>query len=112
MDATTPAVLRIPALLTGAGACCLGLALGGRRVQHSSYRPDSWRLAEWFVVGLGLVPATVFTALASADASALAAPLDPLGWPSLPVLPAAAVLVAGLAAFAAPPPLLSGTALR
>jgi energy-coupling factor transport system permease protein len=110
MDATTPAVLRIPALLTGAAACCLGLALGSRRVQHSSYRPDPWRLAEWLVVGLGLVPATVFTVLATADASALAAPLDPLGWPSLPALPAVAVLVAGLAGFAAPPPLLSGTA--
>jgi energy-coupling factor transport system permease protein len=110
MDATTPAVLRIPALLTGAAACCLGLALGSRRVQHSSYRPDPWRLAEWLVVGLGLVPATVFTVLATADASALAAPLDPLGWPSLPALPAIAVLVAGLAGFAAPPPLLSGTA--
>jgi energy-coupling factor transport system permease protein len=109
MDATTPVVLRIPALLTGAAACCFGLALGSRRVQHSSYRPDCWRLAEWLVVGLGLVPATVFTVLASTDASALAAPLDPLGWPSLPAVPAAAVLVAGLAACAAPPPLLSGT---
>jgi energy-coupling factor transport system permease protein len=112
MDATTPAVLRFPALLTGAAVCCLGLALGSRRVQHSSYRPDPWRLAEWLVVGLGLVPATVFTVVAAADASALAAPLDPLGWPGLPTLPAAAVLVAGLAAFAAPPPLLSGTSPR
>jgi energy-coupling factor transport system permease protein len=112
MDATTPAVLRIPALLAGAAACCLGLALGSRRVQHSSYRPDSWRLAEWLVVGLGLMPATVFTVLASADASALTAPLAPPGWPGLPALPAVAVLVAGLAAFAAPPPLLAGTEPR
>ena len=37
-------LLGLPALLGGALLCCAGLALGGRRVSRTSYRPDPWRL--------------------------------------------------------------------
>ena len=107
LDSSAPGALGFPALLGGSVLCCLGLALGGRRVGRSQYRPDPWRLPEWIVVGCGMVPAVVFLAGAAAGAGGLNPPVDPLGWPSLPVVPALAILVAAVAAVAAPPPVRS-----
>jgi energy-coupling factor transport system permease protein len=104
LDGSAPGALGLPALLGGSLLCCLGLALGGRRVGRSQYRPDPWKLPEWIVVGCGMVPAVVFLAGAAADAGGLNPPVDPLRWPSLPVVPALAILVAAVAAVAAPPP--------
>jgi energy-coupling factor transport system permease protein len=107
LDGSAPGVLGLPALLGGSVLCCLGLALGSRRVGASHYRPDPWKAPEWMVVACGVVPAFVLTAgLGFSDAS-LNPSVQPLGWPSLPVVPALAILVAALAAMAAPPPVRS-----
>lgn len=101
----TSGTFALPALLGGAALCATGLVLGGRRVARTQYRPDPWKLPEWIVAASGLVPATVLWT--SAGGSGLTPPVDPLSWPSLPALPAAALLVAALPAIVAPPPLRS-----
>ncbi len=104
LDSSAPGWLRFPTLLAGAGLCCGGLVLGGRRVHHSSYRPDPWGWPEWAVVASGLLPAAVLISSAGAAPGSLAPSTAPLVWPGLPLWPACAVL-AGLAAAAlAPPP--------
>jgi len=88
----------------GAALCAGGLALGGRRVSRSRYRPDPWRWPEWAVVGCGAASAIVLSLGVGYDPAALNPSLYPLSWPALPALPAAAILAAALAAIAAPPP--------
>jgi len=104
LDGSVAAPAGVPALAAGATLCGLGLALGGRRVVRSQYRPDPWRAAEWGVVLCGLVPAVVLVGRLATHPAALAPSTDPLVWPALPVVPALAILVAGLAAVIAPPP--------
>ncbi|GAB3938746.1 hypothetical protein GCM10027614_19400 [Micromonospora vulcania] len=84
--------------------CVAGIALGGRRVSRSRYRPDPWQWPEWTVAGCGVVTAVVLGAGTGYDPAALNPSLYPLHWPVLPPLPAAAILVAALAAVAAPTP--------
>jgi energy-coupling factor transport system permease protein len=104
LDASAPPAFGLPALLAGSLLCCAGLALGGRRVRRTAYRPDPWRAPEWTVALGGCLCAGVLVAAARQDPAALNPGLYPLAWPPLPWLPAAAILLAGAAAFAAPPP--------
>lgn len=98
-DARVPA---LPCLAGGALLCAVGLLLGGRRVQRTAYRPDPWRAPEWIVTAGGVLAAlTTFLPLGY-DLAELNPSLSPLQWPTLPVLPAVGILVAGLAALAAP----------
>ncbi len=94
----------VPSLLAGTALCAAGLTLGGRRVSRSRYRPDPWRAPEWIVATVGVIPAVVLVAGAGATSLALNPPVDPLHWPSFPLVPAAAILIAALAGVAAPPP--------
>lgn len=103
LDATVPHLVGVLGFTAGTALCGAGLALGGRRVARSRYRPDPWGLPEWSVAGCGILCALVLTAHTGYDPAALNPSLYPLRWPSLPLLPAAAVLLAALAAFAAPP---------
>ena len=57
LDTTTPALMGTPALLLGLALSAVGLWLGGRHVDRSSYRPDPWRGAEWLTLGCGVVAA-------------------------------------------------------
>jgi len=107
LDGSAPGLFGLPALAAGAVLCGLGLALGGRRVRRTQYRPDPWRLPEWGVVVCGAVPAVVFLAAFGAGVAALDPSAAPLRWPALPAVPALAVLLAGLAAVIAPPPVRS-----
>jgi energy-coupling factor transport system permease protein len=104
LDGTTPRSLGLPAMLAGAVLCCGGIALGGRRVRRTGYRPDPWRAPEWAVAGCGVVTAVVLFVTVGYHANDLNPSLYPLRWPTLPLLPAVAVLLAGVAAFASPPP--------
>lgn len=104
LDASTPQALGAPTLLVGAAVSLAGLRLGGRRVRRSRYRPDPWLGPEWLVTGSGLVAAVVCYLVSATDAAHLDPSLDPLTWPQLPLLPAAAVLVAALPAFFTPRP--------
>ena len=60
LDRTAPRVLAAPMLVLGVLAAFAGLALAGRRVVRTSYRPDSWRWPELVVVGSGAATAVVF----------------------------------------------------
>jgi energy-coupling factor transport system permease protein len=104
LGGAAPGLPSVPALLGGTALCCAGLALGGRRVRRSRYRPDPWKTPEWLVAAVGVIPAVVLVAGTGATAVGLNPPIDQLSWPSLPVLPAAAILIAAIAAIAAPPP--------
>jgi energy-coupling factor transport system permease protein len=102
-DSALPGVLGLPSLLAGAALCCAGLALGGRRVSRSSYRPDPWLLPEWLVAGSGLLSALLLFGSAGFDAAAVNPSLYPLHWPTLPLVPTVAILIAAVAGVAAPP---------
>jgi energy-coupling factor transport system permease protein len=73
----------------------------------SHYRPDPWKAPEWIVVACGMVPAAVLTVGLGYSGASLNPSVQPLRWPSLPLVPALAILVAAVAAVAAPPPVRS-----
>lgn len=104
LDATTPAWMGTPALLTGLALSALGLWLGGRHVTRSTYRPDPWRGAEWLTLACGVAPAVATALVARTAPDTLAMPLDPLGVPALPLLAVAGILLAALPAFLTPEP--------
>ncbi|MER5987760.1 CbiQ family ECF transporter T component [Streptomyces sp. NPDC001787] len=104
LDATTPTFLGFPAMAVGAVLCVAGLRLGGRRVSRTTYRPDPWRLPEWAVAGAGVLSAVLLFSNTGYDAAELNPSIYPLSWPSLPLVPTLAILLAGTAGFLAPPP--------
>jgi energy-coupling factor transport system permease protein len=104
LDASIPRILGLPMLLAGATISCAGLALGGRRVRRTRYRPDPWRAPEWAVALCGALCAAVLWLDAGSDAATVDPTFSPLHFPPLPALPAIAILIAALPAFAAPPP--------
>jgi energy-coupling factor transport system permease protein len=108
LDGSAPGPLGLPALAAGSALCCLGLALGSRRVGASQYRPDPWKGPEWIVATSGVIPAVVL--VAGFGASGLNPSVTPLAWPSMPLVPALAIAVAAVAAVAAPPPVRGPTA--
>jgi len=107
LDGSALGPVALPAFALGAVLCGAGLFLGGRQVRRTQYRPDPWRWPEWAVVVVGLIPAVVLLAAAGLHAVSLHPSTDPLVWPSLPVVPAVAILIAAVAGVAAPPPLRS-----
>ncbi len=101
---SVPRVFGTPMLLAGATACAAGLALGGRRVRRTRYRPDPWRSPEWAVALCGAACAALLYASVGGSAAALDPTFEPLRFPTLPVVPAIAILIAALPAVLAPPP--------
>jgi energy-coupling factor transport system permease protein len=91
LDPTAPAAAGLPLLVTGVVCAGAGLVVGHRGGGRSTYRADQWRLAEWVVLGCGLVTATAFSAGVSDGAGSAIAPMS---WPTLP----AAAVVGGLTA--------------
>ncbi|MFI2640754.1 energy-coupling factor transporter transmembrane component T [Streptomyces sp. NPDC018610] len=104
LDATAPALLGLPAMAVGAVLCVAGLRLGGRRVTRTVYRPDPWSLPEWAVAGSGVLSAVLLFSNLGYDPAQLNPTYYPLTWPDLPLVPTAAILLAGTAGFLAPPP--------
>ncbi|MER8256840.1 energy-coupling factor transporter transmembrane component T [Streptomyces albidoflavus] len=104
LDATAPAPLGLPAMALGALLCVAGLRTGGRRVTRTTYRPDPWRLPEWAVAGSGVLSALLLFTNLGYDPARLNPTFYPLTWPELPLVPTAAILLAGTAGFLAPPP--------
>jgi energy-coupling factor transport system permease protein len=102
-DSTAPGVA-LPGLLVGAALCVVGLALGGRRVQHTDYRPDPWAAPEWLVVASGVITAAVLIVASHLDVAHVTPAVSPLSYPPLPWLPVLAILVGAAPAVLAPPP--------
>jgi energy-coupling factor transport system permease protein len=101
---TVPRAAGVGGFAAGTALCVAGLALGGRRVSRSRFRPDPWRWPEWLVAGSGIASAVVFCLHLGYHPAALNPVIGyPLQWPPLPLLPAVASLVPALAAVAAPP---------
>ncbi|WP_019067163.1 CbiQ family ECF transporter T component [Streptomyces hokutonensis] len=86
----------LPLLLAGVVAAAAGLRLGGRRTLRTRYRPDPWGARAWLVAGSGAAVAALLTLASVRDPGALAPGVVPLVAPTLPLWPAAAVLL-GLA---------------
>jgi energy-coupling factor transport system permease protein len=103
LDGTASAALGLPALVVGAILCCAGLAVGSRRVHVTNYRPDPWRGPEWLVAGCGIATAVVMVLGGRYDTADLNPSLSPLAWPNLPLVALGGILLAAVAAFAAPP---------
>jgi energy-coupling factor transport system permease protein len=59
LDPTAPQVLALPMLGVGVSVAVVGLVSAGRRVQRTRYRPDLWRGAEFFTVGIGVAVAVL-----------------------------------------------------
>ncbi|MEV6175295.1 energy-coupling factor transporter transmembrane component T [Streptomyces sp. NPDC051954] len=94
----------LPVLLAGLAAALAGLHLGGRRSLRTRYRPDPWNVRAWLVTASGAAVAAALTLAAAHDPAALHPGLVPLVAPTLPLWPAAAVLLGLLPAFIAPNP--------
>jgi energy-coupling factor transport system permease protein len=94
----------LPVLLTGLTAALGGLWLGGRRSPRTRYRPDVWGTRAWLVAGSGVAVAALLIVCAGYDPAALRPGVVPLVAPTLPLWPAAAILLGLLPAFAAPLP--------
>ncbi len=104
LDAGSPGLLGLPLLGLGLALGAAGMVSAGRMVQRTRYRPDPWSAAEWVTVVAGFTAAAAAIVAAVMDPQALVAPVVPLGWPTLPVLPALGLLVALVPAFVTPPP--------
>ncbi|MEV7191387.1 energy-coupling factor transporter transmembrane component T [Streptomyces sp. NPDC093510] len=91
-------------LLVGLLAALAGLRLGGRRSVRTRYRPDPWGTRAWLVAGSGIAVAGLVIRAAVSDPAALHPGVVPLVAPTLPLWPAAAVLIGLLPAFVAPVP--------
>lgn len=101
LDASAPAVLRLPMVAAGAVSCIVGLALSGRRIQRTIYRPDPWAWAEWAVAASGIGAAV---SMGLADRGDVLAPsTQPLQWPTVTVLAVLPGLFAVLPTWLAPP---------
>jgi energy-coupling factor transport system permease protein len=111
LDTSTPRFIGAPALLLGIALSAAGLALGGRRVRRTRYRPDPWKFAEWATALSGTVTAITMLVAGSQNVSALNPSIFPLEWPTLPLLPVIGILCALLPAVLTPPPPVATTAL-
>ncbi|MDN3020554.1 energy-coupling factor transporter transmembrane component T [Streptomyces sp. S.PB5] len=92
----------MPVLLAGAAAALAGLRLGGRRTPRTRYRPDPWGTRAWLVTASGATVAAALAVAATRDPAALNPGVIPLVAPTLPLWPAAAILLGLLPAFIAP----------
>ncbi|MBV2353738.1 energy-coupling factor transporter transmembrane protein EcfT [Streptomyces sp. J2-1] len=90
----------LPLLAAGVLAALAGLKLGGRRTPRTRYRPERWDARAWLITLSGAGAAALLALTATADPGALNPPVIPLTAPTLPLWPAAAVLVGLLPAFA------------
>ncbi|MCU0311914.1 MAG: hypothetical protein MUE36_13335 [Acidimicrobiales bacterium] len=112
LDPSAPFVLGAPALALGLLGLAAALVLGGRRSSRTRYRPDPWVLPEWLTVlsGAAMVAGVV---LADRAGAVLDPSVQPLEWPTLPVLATVGVVAGLLPAWCTPrPPALASVDLR
>ena len=99
----SPGWLGLPLAVVGVVAAAVALRLAGARAIRTRYRPDPWSWPEW-VVSLSGLPAAIVISIATASGvPGMSPPIVPPGWPDLPLIPAAAIVIGLLPAIAAPP---------
>lgn len=103
-DASTPTLLGLPLLVTGAAVAAAALWAGAARDRRSSYRRDPWGLPEWGVLACGVVPAAVLVVGSGRAWPGLTPVQVPLSLPAVPVLAVVAVAVGAVAAVLSPVP--------
>jgi energy-coupling factor transport system permease protein len=94
----------VPFVAVGAVLVGVGLAAGGRRTSRTRYRPDPWAGPEWIVAASGATAVASLVAATMLGVHGLALQVYPMGLPTLPLLPAAGILVGLVPAVAAPAP--------
>jgi energy-coupling factor transport system permease protein len=103
LDPTVAPLLGLPMLLAGTAAAVAGFALGGRRLDRTTYRPDPWAAAETMVAASGIAAAVFMFLVGIVDPASLNPSLVPLEWPSLAPIATVGILVGALPAWLAPP---------
>ncbi|HEY2330664.1 MAG TPA: CbiQ family ECF transporter T component [Acidimicrobiales bacterium] len=106
LDGTTPDLLGTPALIAGLAATAGGFVVGRHRLATTRYRPDPWRGAEWEVAAVGVAVVLGSLVAGAVDPAGLNPSLDPLQWPTLPLVATLTVLIGALPAWLAPPPVV------
>ena len=105
LDNSVPGVLRVPAFAAGGLLLGASLVLASSSSTRTRYRPDPWRLPEWITLAAGLAALAGLLVSARVGVEGLE-PLGSTSCPPLPVLPAAAILLAAVPAFATPEPVV------
>jgi energy-coupling factor transport system permease protein len=104
LDPELPRSLGPVMLVAGVVLVVVGLAVGGRAVRRTTYRPDPWGAPEWVTALSGIAAAVTLLVTARSTPAAVVQPLQPLAAPGLPLLAVAGLLLAALPAAAAPAP--------
>lgn len=99
-----PVTAAVATLLVGVLLCAAGLWAGGRAIPHSTYRPDPWGAVETLTAATGFACLALVIWLVQSAPLATTQPLQPLAWPSFPLLGLCAFLIAALPAYFTPPP--------
>lgn len=103
VSAGSPALLGLPMLALGVLSAVISMVAASRAAVRTRYRPDPWSLAEWVVTGAGVATAGLLAGGSWLGVPGLDAPIDPPGWPTLPLIAVLATLVAATPALTAPP---------
>lgn len=111
LDVAAPPVLRLPMLAIGSASVAVALIARGRHTRRSRFQPDSWGGPEWVISITGLAVVGAFIVAARVDPAGLAPSVNPLVWPTVPLVAGVGVALTSLAAWVAPvPPSLLGRA--
>ena len=102
IDAGSLFGLGLPVIAVAIVLCGVGLAVGGRRMQRTRYRPDGWGVQEWAILASGVAVVGAMALANALDVPGMSVSFQPLAMPPLPLLPVAGILVAALPAFIAP----------
>ena len=101
-DLTMPRSITVAALTLGCALAIVGLAVAGRGVERTRYRPDRWHTAEIVVAASGIIAGVGFWLTASADP--LGVTVSTATWPPLDWAPFGVLLIGILPAWLTPPP--------
>lgn len=93
LSSSTPWAIGVAALLLGACALGVGVALSSRRAQRTRYRPDRWLRTEWLIALSGVAVIATFSIAGALGVGGLQESFYPLVPPPVPVLPCLGILL-------------------
>src|SRR5690606_21023774 len=88
----------------GAVLVATAMIARGRHTQRTRYQPDPWAAPEWATAAISGAVVAAFVVAARIDPAGLHPSVNPLVWPTLPVLATAAVALGALPAWVTPVP--------